>query len=302
MDLKNVYTFVTVTREMSFAQASHVLHLSQPSVTARIQSLEQELGKSLFIRSKRSIQLTKEGEVFLPYALELLEIESEAKEKLYSLTDTLEGKVSIGATALWSVYILPSILGDILKKYPGIEVKVLTGNTVQISEMLTQNQVDIGLVSSKVKKQGVCEHRLSEYELAVVCSPEHSFASRVIEVDELLRAPMVTYQQKSDAWTKIRKIYSEFGATPNVVMELNQIEAAKQMVSSSPCICILPIISVEKELEKGLLKKVEVNNLPPIIEKLSMISLEKKESYQVIKILMDIIQRKIRSKRTQEIN
>ena len=288
---------MTVTREMSFAQASHVLHLSQPSVTARIQSLEQELGKTLFIRSKRTIQLTKEGEAFLSYALELLEIENEAKEKLYSLNKILEGKVTIGATALWSVYILPSILGDILRKYPGIEVKVLTGNTVQITEMLNQNQVDIGLVSSKVKKQDVREHRLSECELVVVCGPEHDFATRSIEVEEMLRAPMVTYQQKSDAWTQIRKIYSEYGTVPNVVMELNQIEAAKQMVSCSPCVCILPTISVEKELDKGLLTKVEVKNLPPIIEKLNMISLERKESYQAIKLLMDIIQRKIRSKR-----
>jgi DNA-binding transcriptional LysR family regulator len=293
MDLKNVHTFVTIARKMSFAQASHILHLSQPSVTARIQTLEQELGKSLFVRSKRAIKLTKEGEAFLPYALKMLEIESVVKEKLSSLNETLEGKVTIGATALWSVYILPAILGDLLRNYPGIELKMMTGNTVQITEMLMQDQIDIGLVSSKVKKQEVKQYSLAACELSVVCSPEHSFADRKVNMAELLKAPMVTYQQKSDAWTQIRKVYSEFSATPNIAMELNQIEAAKQMVSYSPFICILPTISIEEELDKGLLKKVEVINFPPIIENLSMISLERKESYQVVTLLMDLLKEKI---------
>ncbi|OLN22243.1 hypothetical protein BTO30_10875 [Domibacillus antri] len=293
MDLKNVHTFVTIAREMSFAQASHILHLSQPTVTARIQTLEQELGKSLFVRSKRAIKLTKEGEAFLPYALKLLEIESVVKEKLSSLNETLEGKVTIGATALWSVYILPAILGSILKHYPGIELKMMTGNSVQITEMLMQDQIDIGLVSTKVKKQEVKQYQLSSCELSVVCSPEHSFADREVEMDELLKAPMVTYQQRSDAWTQIRKIYAEWNAAPNVAMELNQIEAAKQMVSYSPFICILPTISIEEEINKGLLKKVEVKNLPPIIENLSMISLERKESYQVVSLIMDLLRGKI---------
>ncbi|KAA9022244.1 LysR family transcriptional regulator [Niallia endozanthoxylica] len=287
MDLKNVYTFVTVARKMSFAETAHFLHLSQPSVTSRIQTLEQELGKSLFIRSKRAIKLTKEGEAFLPYALKLLEIESIVKDKLSSLNVTLEGKVTIGATALWSVYILPAILGNILKNYPGIELQMLTGNTVQITQMLMQDQIDIGLVSSKVKKQEVKQYSLSSYELSVVCSPDHSFAERKVDMKELLKAPMVTYQQKSDAWSQIRKIYSEHGATLNVVMELNQIEAAKQMVRYSSFICILPTISIKEELEKGLLKKVEVTDFPPIKENLSIITLERKESYQIVALLMD---------------
>lgn len=288
-----MYTFVTIAREMSFAQASHFLHLSQPSVTARIQTLEQELGKSLFVRGKRAIKMTKEGEAFLPYALKMLEIESIAKEKLSSLNVTLEGKVTIGATALWSVYILPAILGNILRNYPGIELKMMTGNTVQITEMLMQDQIDIGLVSSKVKRQGVNQYSLSSYELSVVCSPEHSFSDRKVDMAELLKAPMVTYQQKSDAWTQIRKIYSELSATPNVVMELNQIEAAKQMVRYSPFICILPTISVQEEFEKGLLKKVEVRNFPPIKENLSIISLERKESYQIVALVINLLKETI---------
>ncbi|OMP68437.1 LysR family transcriptional regulator [Domibacillus epiphyticus] len=293
MDLKNVHTFITIAREMSFAQASHILQLSQPSVTARIQTLEQELGKSLFVRSKRAIKLTKEGEAFLPYALKLMEIESVVKEKLSSLNEKMEGKVTIGATALWSVYVLPAILGNILKNYPGIELKMMTGNSVQITEMLLQDQIDIGLVSSKVKKPEVKQYHLSACELSVVCSPEHSFADREVDMAELIKAPMVTYQQKSDAWAQIRKIFSEFNVTPNIAMELNQIEAAKQMVSYSPFICILPTISIEEELDKGLLKKVEIRNLPPIIENLSMISLERKESYQVVALIMNFLKRKI---------
>jgi DNA-binding transcriptional LysR family regulator len=292
LDLKNIYTFVTIARELSFAQASHILHLSQPSVTARIQTLETELGKSLFIRNRRNIQLTKEGETFLPFALQLLEIQSEAEEKLKRMNKTLEGKVSIGATALWSVYILPTILGEILRKYPGVEFKVMTGNTIQITEMLFQNQVDIGLVSSGVKKQQVRENHLSENELILVCGPKHPFSKKKeIRIEEMLKAPMVTYQQSTDAWKQIKKIYAQFNSVPNVVMELNQIEAAKEMVAASSCVCFMPTISIKKELLEGQLVEVNVKKLPSIKQKMSMIYLEKKESYPLIELVMETLKK-----------
>lgn len=287
LDLRNVLTFVMVAQELSFARAAHALHLSQPSVTARIQALEAELGKQLFIRKHRGIQLSREGEAFLPFAHQMIEIQTSAEEKLKSLNHMMEGKVAIGATAVWSVYVLPGILGNILKTYPGIEFKVVTGNTVQITEMLMQNQADIGLVSSDVKKKQAKQIYLNEYDYALVCSPHHSFAiKKEISIEELIHAPLVTYEQRSDAWKNIRKMYAQYDAVPNVVMELNQIEAAKAMVSASLCVSLFPEISVRRELAEGRLVRVHVNELASIKQKLSLIYLGKKESYPLIDLLL----------------
>jgi DNA-binding transcriptional LysR family regulator len=293
LDLKNILTFVTVARDLSFVQAAQNLYLSQPSVTARIQALEVELGAPLFIRnSRRTILLSKEGETFLPYALKMLEIAEESQDKLKRINSLLEGKISIGATAFLSSYVLPEILGEIYKKYPKIEFKVMTGNTSQISDMLMQNIVDIGLISSKVKKPQIKQVLLDENEEALICGPQHPFSlKKVIEMEELLANPLVTYEQSSDVWRRINKVYAEHGAVPNVVMEMNQIDAVKSMVRVGNCLCFLPVSSVESELSQGNLVKVHVKELNKIKTTCSMIYLEKKENYPLISLMLGTLRR-----------
>lgn len=289
-------TFVTIARERSFARASEILHLSQPSVSARIQKLENEVGQPLFSRG-RQIKLTKEGEALFPYALQLLDVHSEALEKINNLNNVLEGKVTIGATAFWTVYILPSILGEILRNYPKIEFKLLTGKSEYISQLLEKNQIDIGLVSSKVSQNELSQDYLSEVEMSIVCGPNHSFIGKTITMEELIREPVITYQQTSDGWKKILSIYSDYDAKPNIVMELNQIEAVKQMVNHSMCISFLPTLSIQKELESGLLKKVQVKDFPLISHDLTMIQLKNKSNSRLLSLLIDILKRKLENKK-----
>ncbi|MCY9692666.1 LysR family transcriptional regulator [Paenibacillus alginolyticus] len=287
LDLKNVQTFVLIARDLSFAKAAQILHLSQPSVTARIQALETELGKSLFIRQHRGIQLSKEGEAFMPFALQMLEVEKAAEERLKSLNDELQGKIVIGATASCSVYILPEILSKLLQ-YPKVEFQVVTGNTSYITEMLLQNQVDFGMVSSEVKKKQIKQVNLCDHDFDLVCSPMNPLAAKgIVSMEDLIHLPLITYEQNSDAWKKIKKLYAEHDSAPKVVMELNQIEAAKEMVNISSCVCIFPNISVRRELSEGRLVKLKVNELEVIKQYSSMIYMEKKEYYPLMELMIN---------------
>jgi DNA-binding transcriptional LysR family regulator len=291
LDLRNVLTFLMVAQELSFAKTAHALHLSQPSVTSRIQALEAQLGKSLFIRRRRGIQLSREGEAFLPFARQMIELQTSAEETLKSLNHALAGKLMIGATAAWSVYVLPGILGNVMQSYPEIEFKVTTGNTVQIADMVQQNQADIGLVSSDIKNKQMKQIYLHEYDFVLVCSPDHAFAkTKEVSIEELLAAPLVTYEQRSDAWKSIKKAYAQYDAVPNIAMELNQIEAAKAMVGASLCVSLFPDISVRRELAEGRLVRVQVRDLEPIKQKLSLIYLEKKAAYPLIELMVETFQ------------
>jgi DNA-binding transcriptional LysR family regulator len=290
VDLKNVQTFVIIARELSFAKAAFNLHLSQPSVTARIQALESEIGKQLFIRKHRGIHLTKDGEAFLPFALQLLEIEKSAVDRLKSLDDSLQGKIAIGATATSSIYLLPEILSDVMQKYQQIEFKVVTGNTLHITEMLLQNQLDLGFVTSEVKKKQIKQVYLRQYDYTLVCSPNHPFAKKdVISMEEFIEMPMVTYEQKSDAWKKLKKLFAQHDSTPNIVMELNQIEAAKEIVKVSLCACMIPTIAVQREISEGRLVRLNVKEAESIKHNMSLIYMDKKKEYPLMNLMINMI-------------
>lgn len=78
-----------MAEKSSFVKASEELHLAQPSVSSRIQSLENELGYSLFIRNRKSVELSPEGQAFLPYAHKMIKTADDAKKTLVSMSNSV---------------------------------------------------------------------------------------------------------------------------------------------------------------------------------------------------------------------
>src|SRR6266542_4586380 len=110
MELGQLEAFIQVASHRSFSKAAEVLFLTQPSVTARIQSLEKELGEELFERSGRSVRLTDAGNTFLVYAQRALKDVQEGRDALEALRKTEVGSLRIGSALTISAYVLPKIL------------------------------------------------------------------------------------------------------------------------------------------------------------------------------------------------
>nr|WP_245247136.1 MULTISPECIES: LysR family transcriptional regulator substrate-binding protein [unclassified Paenibacillus] len=221
--------------------------------------------------------------------MQILEVEKAAEEKLKSLKNALQGKVTIGSTTSCSLYLLPGILSRQLQKYPQIEFQVVTGDTSNITELLLRNQIDLGMVSSDVKKKQIKQINLCLHDFDLVCGANHPLVKKGnVSIEELVEMPFVTYEQNSDVWKKIKKLFAQHDASPNVVMQLNQIEAAKEMVhASSCCMGMFPHLSVKRELSLGRLVKLKVKELEVIKQYSSMIYMEKKEFYPLMELMIN---------------
>ncbi|WP_206916144.1 LysR family transcriptional regulator [Alicyclobacillus suci] len=290
-DLENVSTFVSVASHLSFIQAANSMNLRQPSVTARIKRLEDRLGVQLFVRNKNhSIYLTEEGQVFLPFAQQMIRLMEEAENNVRSVKHILEGCVRIGVTPSWTVNILPSVLGMIRELHPNIGFYVINGTTRKIYDMVMENQVDVGLVSYDIVNQQIERFHVHETPWKLVCSPRHWLAQvDVVGLRDILKEPLVTYEQRTEGWQQIKRLYAGYNAVPNVIAQLEQLEAAKAMVASSSCISFLPLVCVRRELDEGNLVSVEMDELSHVSTKMSVISLKAKSSYLMIKTILEII-------------
>ncbi|WAH40253.1 LysR family transcriptional regulator [Alicyclobacillus fastidiosus] len=286
-DLENTATFLSVASTLSFVKTAHAMNLRQPSVTARIKRLEERLGVTLFIRNKNHrIHLTQEGREFLPYARQMIQLMQEAENKVRSIKKKAEGKIRIGATPTWSVNVLPKILGTVRSGNPEVEFHVVHGNTKAIRDMVLGNEIDVGLIASDVSHQQIQQDCAHVTPWVLVCSPQHRLAEcEEIEIQEILREPLVTYEQSTDGWRGIQRIFSSYHAIPNVVAELNQLEAAKVMVIESSFVSLLPFIGVQRELKEGSLVAVRVRQLSEIQTVMSIIYLKSKASYLLIEVM-----------------
>lgn len=261
MDLGQLEAFVQVANHRSFSKAAEALYLTQPSVTARIQALERDLGERLFVRDGRGVRLTDVGASFLPHAKRVLKALQEGREALDGLRNLESGALRLGSAPTISTYVLPGLLKEFRCRYPKLQVSVRTGPTEQVLQMLLADEVELGLVRS-VLHPDIETVSLYEDEVVLVTAPGHPFAaSGGSEVQDLSGEPLIMFSRGSGYYALVHGALREAGAVPNIAMDLDSMEATKKMVEEGLGIAMLPRLSVERELRLGTLVEVEVRGM-----------------------------------------
>ena len=108
--LPQIEAFLEVARRQNLSRAAEALFVSQPTLTARLQSLEAALGEQLFVRTRRGMRLTEAGDAFLPYAEHAVAALADGRERLAELRRGVAGRLVLGAPPTVSTYILPALL------------------------------------------------------------------------------------------------------------------------------------------------------------------------------------------------
>src|SRR5690606_3714596 len=134
MDVQGLEAFWWIAKTGSFNRAAERLFLTQPSVTARIQALEKELGQQLFERRPRGVRLTDAGRALLPHAERVLQDIKRARQAVLDLQTASGGTLPVGAALTTSAYLLPDILLRFKRSYPDVEVIVHTGRSHQVQQ------------------------------------------------------------------------------------------------------------------------------------------------------------------------
>lgn len=127
MELSAKYAY-QVYKEKSFTVAAKALYVSQPALSATITKLEKEMGFRIFDRSKVPLSLTPQGEIYIQAIEDIIETESNMRQKIRELSDMQYGSLSIGGSTFTAYYLLTELCGAFYKKYPEIQVKLDIGN------------------------------------------------------------------------------------------------------------------------------------------------------------------------------
>jgi len=192
VNLTRLRTLVMVAQSGSISKAALDLHLTQPAVTKHIQSLEEYYGKSLIDRSAREAVLTEEGRLLYRYVLEVLRLMNEAETALAKMSKTVQGSLRIGASSIPGQYILPLALGEFSRNYPEVDIVVEMGDTEQITRLVLENKVDLGLVGNPVKERQLECYPCAEDELVLILPLDHPLAQvEEIRAEDLCGEKMV---------------------------------------------------------------------------------------------------------------
>ena len=260
VDLGQIEAFVQVAQHRSFSKAAESLFLTQPSVTARIQSLERDLGESLFERNGRGVRLTEMGASFLPYARRALKALQDGRDAIEGMRNLELGTLKLGCALTVSTYVLPGILKQYCSLYPGVEVSVHTGRSEQVLQMVLNDEVHCALERT-VHHPEITTVPMYEDDLVLVAAPGHRFArTGTATLDEIGRESLILFDRGSSYTALIQTLFRQNGIVPRTTMELDTIEATKKMVEEGLGIAMLPKVSTDRELTIGISVPIVVTN------------------------------------------
>jgi DNA-binding transcriptional LysR family regulator len=290
MEFGQLEAFVQVARLGSFSRAAEALFLTQPSVTARIQSLERDLGEELFERGGRTIKLSDAGTVFLAYAERALKEVQESRDALESLRHAELGHLRIGSALTISAYVLPRLLKTFRGCYPGVAVSVRTGRSDHVMDMVLADETQIGLVRGLYHPELETVH-LYDDEVVLVTHPAHEFASAgCAPIEDVGRQPLIFFDKGSSYHGLIHGYFRDAGIVPTHAMELDSMEATKKMVEEGLGIAILPKVSVQRELSMGALVEVVITGAPPLKRPIALITRRNRRQSRPVKAFIELLQ------------
>jgi DNA-binding transcriptional LysR family regulator len=259
MLLAQVEAFLEVARLGNVSRAAEALYVTQPSLTARLKNLEAELGEQLFLRTGRGLKLTEAGRAFLPHAERALRSLREGEAAVTELQRGEAGPLVVGAVPSVSTYVLPKLLRRFRTLAPGVRLAVRTGHSEEVLAMVLAEDVHVGLVRALHHGSEVESVPVYEDHLVLVVPPGHRLAGGAgIRLEDLDTEPLILFDRTSSYHELTNALFREAGVLPSTVMELDNIESAKQMVAHGLGVALLPNIAITGEVAAGTLAEVPV--------------------------------------------
>lgn len=264
MLLAHLESFLEVARQGNVSRAAEALFVTQPAITARLKSLESDLGVALFVRSGRGMKLTDAGRTLLPYAERTLATIDEARQIVANLKQGTTGALLIAAAPAVSTYLLPGVLRSFRTTHPDVRLGVRTGHTEEVLDLVLRGEAHVG-VGRPIHHADVELIPVFEDEMVLVVSARHAFAARgKVRMDELAAERLILFDRTSSYHELTSSLFRQAGIVPASTLELDNVEAAKKMVQQGLGVALLPRMALAQELRARSLRPVKLVGAPVV--------------------------------------
>jgi DNA-binding transcriptional LysR family regulator len=266
MDFRKLLVFCKVFELKSFSKAAKQTHLTQPSVSGYIASLESLLATTLFDRHKREVTPTQAGRLFYGYAKDLLAMKEEAVNEINLFLGRKRGSLSLGGSTIPGQYILPNILGQFKTLYPEVKIYLHIRDTQQIIELILQEKIEMGAVGAKIDESKLIFMPFTKDELVLAIPTSYYLPKKEKSPFAILKGiPFIMREDGSGTRIAIERFLNQKGIdinNLNVVAELGSTEAVRQAIINGIGVSILSKRAIEVELKAGLIKVVSFDKKP----------------------------------------
>jgi DNA-binding transcriptional LysR family regulator len=295
MEFLHLETFALLVQYQNFSQVAKKLNISQPTVTVRIKTLEEELGIALVIRVGRKVKITPAGQIFYDFVERSLRVLRNGLETIQE-EDENEKHFTMGGSHTASFYFLADIISEFYDKFE-MELSLSTGHTPEVFQMVIDQIAEVGIISTNLEHPELIKRKLYQDVFHLVALPTHPLAKQQnITILDLKDEPLITYERGGSLNYRIESLFREEGVQSNTIMELKYVNSIKKMVREGIGIAFLPWISIEKEVKNGLITILPLSFSKPLTRDVHLVihrkNIHSKEINTFVEILNSYLDKK----------
>jgi len=262
ISIKKLELFCLVVELGSIKEAAERLYVTQPVVTAHIQSLNERLGVELLYRDGHRMRLTGSGTIVYQWANDLLVRTRDLDQQLLRFKDGLRGKCAIASSMTVGSYLLPPVVAEFKDQRPDVEISVAVSSPEGAAQEIESGQADFAVVIAEddFELAPEIERELLGHErLVLVAAPGAPPAEDEVLVDELAEMAFVSSPHDHSRARLVGRLLRDLGiGDPDVRLEFGHAEALKAAVRGGVGVGFLFESSVREAIELGQLREITV--------------------------------------------
>lgn len=250
-----------VYKEQSFTRAARKLFISQPSLSAAIKNIENEVGAPLFERGAGKVKLTEIGMEYIFAAEQIMSAEKDFKRKINDIYTLETGTLTVGGTNYLSSYVLPRIITKFSSLHPNIEVNLVEANSQILGTMIKEEQIDIVVDSFDgigepyegyplaneqiflcVPSTLAINESLREYRITpeIVRSGRDKIeATPFVPIERFKNESFILLKNGNDMYYRAMDIFHNSGITPKVLFSVDQLNISYALAESGMGLCFV---------------------------------------------------------------
>jgi DNA-binding transcriptional LysR family regulator len=253
--LSQLEAFYWIARMGSFHAAARHLHVTQPTITARIAELEHILGARVFVRDRQRTALTARGMRMVEAVGRMLSLSDEIAQGT-GAHGTLRGLLRLGAVESVALLALPKLLPRLLADYPALKVELTLDVGTTLNRKLNASELDVAVLTDPKVGESVSVEPVGLIELAWFASANLRLPRREIRPADLRDLPILTMPNPSTIYTSMSAWFAAADVEPQRVSTCNSLSLMVQLIVAGQGVAPMPSAMMRTELESGRIRQL----------------------------------------------
>lgn len=244
--------FYWVGRLGGFHAAARQLHLTQPTISARIAELEFTLGEKLFERSRQRVELTVYGQNISSSIERILRISDEITIQKRSLT--LRGLLRLGAVESVAFFMLPILLSRLRSSFPELKIELTLDVGTVLNRKLNARELDIAILTDAQVGNDVTVEQLGAFRYSWVAGHSLTLPNRAVVPSDLCDLPILVHPERSTIFSMMSEWFRGGGVEPKRLTLCNSLSLTGRLVAAGYGVSILQPDTLRTEIETGVIR------------------------------------------------